>query len=79
MKRRREIKRMKMVEILLLGGFGMPIVGLCIYFVYAARRMMREEAEREAIRRQSAQARRYDAKRRRVRYIAAGARTGVCR
>ena len=79
MMKRREINGMKLTEILVLGGFGLPIVGLCIYFVYAARRMMREEAEREAIRRQSARARRYDARRRRVRYIAAGARTGVCR
>ena len=70
---------MKIVEILVLGGFGMPIVGLCMYFVAAARRMAREEAERERIRQAAAQAMRHDAKRRRVRYIAASARTGACR
>ena len=70
---------MTMTEILVLGGFGLPIAGLCVFFVYAARRMMREEAEREAIRRASAQARRYEARRRRARYIAASARTGACR
>lgn len=70
---------MKMIEILVLGGFGLPIVGLSLYFVAAARRMMREEAERERIRRQSAQAQRYDRRRRRARYIAASARTGACR
>lgn len=70
---------MKMIEILVLGGFGLPIAGLSLYFVAAARRMMREEAERERIRRQSAQAQRYDRRRRRARYIAASARTGACR
>ena len=70
---------MTTIEILIIGGFGLPIAGLCAFFVYAARRMMREEAEREAVRRASAQAQRYDAKRRRARYIAASARTGACR
>ena len=70
---------MTMTEIMVLGGFGLPIAGLCVFFVYAARRMMREEAEREAIRRASAQARRYELRRRRARYIAASARTGACR
>lgn len=70
---------MKMIEILVLGGFGLPIAGLSLYFVAAARRMMREEAERERIRRQSAQAQRYDRRRRRARYIASSARTGACR
>ena len=70
---------MTTIEILIIGGFGLPIAGLCVFFVYAARRMMREEAERETIRRASAQAQRYDAKRRRARYIAASARTGACR
>ena len=70
---------MTMTEILVIGGFGLPIAGLCVFFVYAARRMMREEAEREAIRRASVQARRYEVRRRRARYIAASARTGACR
>lgn len=70
---------MKMIEILVLGGFGLPIAGLCVYFVAAARRMMREEAERERIRQATAQAMRHDKKRRRVRYIASVARTGACR
>lgn len=70
---------MTMLEILVLGGFGLPIVGLSIFFVAAARRMMQEEAERESIRQASAKAQRYDVKRRRARYIAASARTGVCR
>ena len=70
---------MKAIEILVLGGFGLPIAGLCLYFVAAARRMMREEAEREAVRRATAQAMRYDKRRRRARYIAASARTGACR
>ena len=70
---------MTMTEILVLGGFGLPIVGLSFYFVAAARRMMREEIERERVRQASAKAHRYDAKRRRARYIAASARTGACR
>ena len=70
---------MKMIEILLLAGFGLPIVGLCTFFVVAARRMMREEAERGTVRRASAQAMRYEKRRRRVRYIAASARSGICR
>lgn len=63
---------MTMIEILLLGGFGLPIVGLCLFFVAAAERMAREEKERERVR-QEAQKRR----RRRARYIPA--RAGACR
>ena len=70
---------MTMTEILVLGGFGLPIVGLSFYFVAAARRMMRVEIERERARQASAKVQRYDAKRRRARYIAASARTGACR
>ena len=70
---------MTMTEILVLGGFGLPIVGLSFYFVAAARCMMREEIERERVRQASAKAKRYDVKRRRARYIAASARTGACR
>ena len=70
---------MTMTEIMALGGFGLPIVGLSFYFIVEARRMMREEMEREAVRRASAQAQRYDVKRRKARYIAARARTGACR
>lgn len=70
---------MTMTEILVLGGFGLPIMGLSFYFVAAARRMMREEIERERVRQASAKAQRYDVKRRRARYITARARTGACR
>lgn len=70
---------MTLTEILVLGGFGVPIVGLSLYFIAAARRMMREETERQRIRQASAKAQRYDARRRRARYIAASARTGACR
>lgn len=70
---------MKMIEVLVLGGFGLPIAGLSFYFVAAARCMMREEIERERVRQASAKAQRYDVKRRRARYIAASARTGACR
>lgn len=70
---------MKPIEILVLGGFGLPIIGLCMFFVAAATRMMREEAERERMRQATANAARYDKRRRRARYIAASARTGACR
>lgn len=70
---------MTMLKVAILGGFGVPIVGLSIFFVAAARRMMREEAERQRIQQASAKAQRYDARRRRARYIAASARTGACR
>lgn len=70
---------MTTIEILVLGGFGLPIIGLCLYFIRAASRMMREEIERERIRQASAKAQRYDVKRRRARYIAESARTGACR
>ena len=70
---------MTITEILVLGGFGVPIVCLCIYFVAAAHRMMREEEQREEIRRASAQAMRYDRRRRRAQYIAESDRRGVCR
>lgn len=70
---------MTMTEILVLGGFGLPIVGISFYFIVAARRMMREEAERASIRQASAQARCHDVKRRKARCIAANARTGACR
>ena len=70
---------MTTVEALLLIFFVLPIVGLSFYFVVAASRMAREEKEKERIRRQSEQAQRYDRRRRRVRYIAASARTGACR
>lgn len=70
---------MTMVKTLLLIFFVFPIAGLSLYFIAAASRMAREEAERERIRRQSAQAQRYDRRRRRARYIAASARTGACR
>ena len=70
---------MMMIEIVVLGGFGVPIIALCFMFVVQASRMMREEAEREEIRKAAAQAARHDGKRRRARYIAASARTGVCR
>ncbi len=63
---------MTMIEILVLGGFGLPIAGLCMYFVAAAGRMAREEAERERIRREAETARR-----RRARYIPASARAGA--
>ena len=65
---------MTMIEILVLGGFGLPIVLLSLFFVAAAGRMAREDEERERIRREAEQARR-----RRARYIPAGARAGVCR
>lgn len=65
---------MTMIEILVLGGFGLPIAALCMFFAAAAGRMAREEKERERIRREAEQARR-----RRARYIPAGARAGVCR
>ena len=68
-----------MIKIVLILVFGVPIVGLSIYFIVAAERMAREEAEREAIRRRAAEAQRYDKRRRRVRYVAAASRTGVCR
>ena len=70
---------MVMIKILLLLMFGLPIVALSLLFMVQARRMMREEAEREAIRKAAAQAAQHDVRRRRARYIAAGARTGVCR
>ena len=59
--------------------FGVPLLGLSLYFVEEASRMAREEAERERIRRKAEQAQRYDKRRRRVRYVAAASRTGVCR
>ena len=65
---------MTMIEILVLGGFGLPIIMLCIYFVAAAGRMAREDEERKRIQREAEEARR-----RRVRYIPAGARAGACR
>ena len=65
---------MKMIEILLLGGFGLPIILLCMYFVAAAGRMAREEKERERVRQEAQKARR-----RRVRYISSAANAGVCR
>lgn len=65
---------MTMIEILVLGGFGLPIAALSMFFVAAAGRMAREDKERERIRREAEQARR-----RRARYIPAGARAGVCR
>lgn len=68
-----------MIKILLAVGFGGPLLFLSSYFVYAARRMMREEAERTRVRQGSAQAMRYDKSRRRARYIAESARTGACR
>lgn len=70
---------MTMIEILILGGFGVPIAGLSFYFIIAARRMMREEAEREALRRQTARAMQTDRHIKRVKYIAAHGRTGACR
>ena len=70
---------MMMAKALLIIFFVLPIAGLSLYFIAAASRMAREEAERERIRRQSEQAQRYDRRRRRARYIAASARTGVCR
>lgn len=63
-----------MIKILVLGGFGLPIALLCMYFVTAAGRMAREEKEKERIMREAQQARR-----RRVRYIASASRTGACR
>lgn len=70
---------MTTLEWAILLGFGLPIAGLSLYFVAAARRMMREEIERERVRHASAQAAGYDRRRRRARYIAASARTGACR
>ena len=63
-----------MIEILVLGGFGLPIAALCLFFVAAAGRMAREDKERERIRLEAQQARR-----RRARYIPAGAKAGICR
>lgn len=68
-----------MIKILLAVGFGGPMLILSSYFVYAARRMMREETEKARMRQGSAQAMRYDKRRRHARYIAASARTGACR
>lgn len=68
-----------MIKILLLTIFMPPLLGASVYFVWAARRMMREEEEKARMRAGSAQARRYDVRRRRARYIAASARTGACR
>lgn len=59
--------------------FGVPLLGLSLYFVEEASRMAREEAERERIRRKAEQAQRYDQRRRHVRYVAAKNRTGACR
>lgn len=59
--------------------FGVPLLGLSVYFVEEASRMAREEAERERIRRKAEQAQRYDQRRRHVRYVAAKSRTGACR
>ena len=67
------------VKAAILLVFGVPIVGLSLYFVAAASRMAREEAEREAIRQKAAEAQRYDQRRRRVRYVTAASRTGACR
>lgn len=67
------------VKVVLILVFGVPIVGLSAYFVAAASRMAREEAEREAIRQKAAEAQRYDQRRRHVRYVAAKSRTGACR
>lgn len=50
------------IEVLILTGFGLPIAAASAYFVITARRMMREEMEREA------QAKRR--KRRHARYLA---------
>ena len=63
---------MTMIEILLLGGFGLPIAALCLFFVAAAGRMAREDKERERIRLEAQQARR-----RRARYIPASAKAGA--
>ena len=63
---------MTMIEILVLGGFGLPIALLCMFFVAAAGRMAREEKERERIRAEAQQARR-----RRARYIPSAAKAGI--
>jgi len=68
-----------MIKILLAVGFGGPILILSSYFMIEARRMMREETEKARMRQGSAQAMRYDKRRRRARYIAASTRTGACR
>lgn len=67
------------VKVVLILVFGVPIAGLSIYFIAEAERMAREEAEREKIRRRAEEAKRYDQRRRRVRYVTAASRTGACR
>lgn len=58
---------MKLIELVVLLGFGLPIFGLSALFVSEARRMMRIEAARAEIRQANARARRYEAMRRKAR------------
>lgn len=58
---------MNAMEWMILLGFGIPIVGLCALFCSLANSMMRAEALKAQMWRDTLKARRYEAMRRKVR------------